>query len=358
MPHRVLAFRILASFLVPLLAARIAHADDPPAPRATGAFESARGTPAPTTDDTRFRLQLGFTATTGNTRSVGLNTATRFALRRGIHQLTIDGAISFGLSWNLPTMLPAMLPPGGVDALRVQNVVAQQLLLRARYDIFVTDNNAFYVAPQAFHDLPAGFNSRLSLQFGYARNFVSQPTLRRFFGEIGMDLTYENTTQPAIPGQMAIMGVSAYERFMPQARLFLGFEEKANRAFELTLGVEALMDVTRPSNFRMNNTLAISSRVSDWFSLGLSTTLRFVNEPVPLRADPIPANQINRDPFDLTTLFTMTFNFVPATPPPCPPPPPPPPPCPQCPTCPPAAASPESPPDVTPTPSVAPASPT
>ncbi len=245
--------------------------------RNAGEFET-HAAPAAATDETRFRLQAGASLATGNTRSFAGNFAGRFLLRRGFAQLTIDGAVNYGRAAVASTDMVT-----GVRAFGPDQTTAENYLLRARLDLWFLTNNSIYIGALAFRDQPSGFNSRFSGQIGYLRNFVNSVGRRRFWGEIGYDATYENLNA-TMPVAGANCGGAAPMpecwRFVNLARAFLGFEEHATENLDLSVGLEGLMNVLRPSDFRLNGTVALASKLGDDFSLALSLTARYVNEPI------------------------------------------------------------------------------
>ena len=234
--------------------------------RRPGEFETyVPPVPSPT-DDTRLRVQAGASLATGNTRSFAGNLAGRFLLRRGNSQLTIDGAMNYGRA----SVLPAGADPA---APRADATTAENYLGRLRFDQFFFVNNAIYVAALGFRDQPSGFDARISGQIGYLRNVINSPGSRRLWAEIGYDLTYENLTGPATPG-------GPDERVLSFARGFVGFEEHATPALDLTVGIEALLNIAHPTDFRVNATIGAASKIGDDFSLALSMTVRYLSEPI------------------------------------------------------------------------------
>jgi putative salt-induced outer membrane protein YdiY len=289
------------TIVVIALRSRPASAQAPTA-RNAGEFETHAS--RATTDETRFRLQVGASLATGNTRSFAGNFAGRFLLRRGNSQLTIDGAVNYGRAAVAATDAMTGMRRFGPD-----QTTAENYLLRARFDRFFLQDNSLYIGVLAFRDQPSGFNSRLSGQIGYLRNFVNVPLRRRFWGEIGYDATYENLNTPT-----AVMGANCSAaamnpecwRFVHLARLFLGFEEHATQNLDLTAGVEGLMNVLNPADFRINGTVALASKLGDDFSLALSLTARYVNQPIN-----------GRDSLDTVTLISVIYqrSFESAPPP-------------------------------------------
>ncbi len=263
--------------------------------RGAGEFEGQVARPANPNDESRFRLQVGASLATGNTRSFAGNVAGRFMLRRGNSQLTIDGAVNYGRAAVASTN--AM----GIRSFGPDQTNAENYLLRARLDQFFLENNSLYLGMLAFRDQPSGFNARFSGQVGYLRNFVNVVHRRRFWGEIGYDGTYEDLVTPlASPPSGATCttppATPSCTRFVHLARLYLGFEEHATSNLDLTVGVEGLMNVANPADFRVNGTIAISSKLGDDFSLALSVTARYINQPVG-----------GRDALDTTTLLSVIF---------------------------------------------------
>jgi hypothetical protein len=245
-----------------------------------------------TTDETRFRLQVGASLATGNTRSFNGNFAGRFLLRRGVAQLTIDAAVNYGRA------AVAVADMTGARVFGPDQTTAENYLGRGRLDLFFERNTSIYIGVLAFRDQPSGFNSRVSGQIGVLRNFINLPDRRRFWGEAGYDLTYENLNSP-----MPVMGANCSTtsppecwRLLHMARLFLGFEEHATASLDLTAGIEGLMNVEHPSDFRINGTVGLASKIGDDFSLALTLTARYIHEPIN-----------GRDPLDTVTLVSVIY---------------------------------------------------
>jgi hypothetical protein len=284
-------FGAVASVSALLASPAIAQAQAPTA-RNAGEFE-AHATQS-TTDETRFRLQVGASLATGNTRSFNGNFAGRFLLRRGLAQLTIDGALNYGRAAVAQTDMTGMRVFGP------DQTTAENYLGRGRVDLFFERNTSVYIGLLAFRDQPSGFNSRLSGQIGILRNFINLPDRRRFWGEVGYDATYENLNSPTpVMGAnctMTTAGTPDCWRFLNLARLFLGFEEHATASLDLTAGIEGLMNVLNPSDFRVNGTVGLASKLGDDFSLALTLTARYIHEPIN-----------GRDPLDTITLVSVIY---------------------------------------------------
>lgn len=308
----------------------LATAQVNPTAREANAFEAVAVQSPAASNETRLTMQLGGAFAGGNTQSASLNAAFRFILRRGIHLFTAEAAGNVGFTNALPSPMGPYLQGQTVPASqpglenpsvpRTATPSAQNALLRLRYDVFLSTNNALFVSPVLFTDPIGGFDYRLSGQLGYARNFVNTPTVRRFWGEAGGDFTYERLT-------------TGTGRFAPMGRLYLGFEEKSQRYFQLTLGVEGLVNfaglnsvpvgtvnnnpvTSAGPDIRVNATARVDSRVADWLSIGFSLTTRYLTTPTPLQlGDPTSMlPRIERERLDVTGLLTMVFQFTPSTP--------------------------------------------
>lgn len=284
----------------------------------------------PSDEDTRFALTLGTAFSYGNTRSLAVNLASAFLIRRRANVFTADVGWVYGYS-----------SVRADDAVEFPSwtETGNDLTGRVRYDRFLTDDDALFVVLRARRDQFAGLDSRLTGQLGYLRNFFAEEH-HRFWGEIGYDLTYDNFS----PNDLLVDGDNF--RVLHSARLFLGYENRRSDTFSYVTGLEALMDVTDPGHIRAEWLHQVRSKLASWLEVSLDVTLRFDSLP-PGQTDPFSEGDMQRiGMFDvLTTLNlvgTWDLDDEPAPAPAAEPEPPPPPPCPecqQCPECPPCPAA-------------------
>ncbi len=295
-------------------------------------FEAAAG--SATADDAhRLRVQFGGAWIEGNSRTLTANFASRYQIRRGPNELTAEALINLGFA------VPAAMM--GMTGVRDYQRNAENYLLRARYDRYFGDNS-LWVSPLFFRDTFSGFNFRVSGQAGYMRNFYNDPGKQKFKGEFGIDATFENLSftgaaPPRCPagtamGMVGAPGACSVFAFM--GRVYLGYENHLSSSFDLTAGVETLVNFlglstpNSPPDIRIAGNLGAAFKVSDFFSVGAQWNVRVMVQPVP------PAQ-----PVDSTLLLTLNFTHSFDAPPP--PPPEPTPAAPVCPTC-PACATPST----------------
>lgn len=294
----------------------------------------------PTEEETRLTLTLGGTLSYGNTRAAGVNLASGFSFRRSANVLTLDVGWVFGYS-----------------SVRADDEVefpdwsetANNLTGRARYDRFLTDDDALFVVARARRDRFAGLDSRLTGQLGYLRNLFSEEN-HRFWVEVGYDITYDNF----FPNSLLVDDEN--DRIQHSARLFIGYDNHVSDTFSYLMGLEALMDVTDPAHLRAEWLHQIRTKIASWLQLSFDTTIRFDSLP-PGQEDAFDELSTQRiGMFDVTSTLNLvgTWDMDAAEPAPAPAPEPECPtcaPCQQCPTCP---ACPTSPPEPAPEPAPAP----
>ncbi len=247
-----------------------AAAQDPPAPAASAdQFVEATGEHAD--DDIRLVLTLGTALNYGNTRSLALNTAVAFALRRGHHAFAADGSWVLGVA----AVRDPMNEFGDWD----EN--SNNLNGRLRYDFFFTENDAFFAVLRARRDEFAGLDSRLTGQAGYLRNFFNKEGEHRFWGELGIDITYDNFDPETVldPDSME------NHRVVPSARLFFGYDYHVNEVLTYLMGLETLMAIDEPAHMRFEWVHQLRSKVVGFLEIGLDVTLRLDSKP-PGQVDP------------------------------------------------------------------------
>lgn len=292
----------------------------------------------PAEEDTRLTLTLGGTLSYGNTRSVAVNFATGFILRREANVLSVD------LSWVY-----------GRSSVRDEEMVdfpdwtetANNMTGRVRYDRFLTADDALFIVARARRDEFAGLDSRITGQLGYLRNLYNQEK-HRFWFEVGYDLTYDNFA----PNDILVDDENW--RIQHSARLFLGYDNHVSDTFSYVTGLEALMDVTDPSHIRAEWRHQVAAKIASWLELSWDTTIRFDSLP-PGQEDAFDEAEDQRiGMFDVTSTINLVGTWDMDDPPPAPAETPAPEPecptcpecqrCPECPACPTPPPAPEAPP--------------
>ncbi|MET0339491.1 MAG: DUF481 domain-containing protein [Polyangiales bacterium] len=250
----------------------------------------------PTVAD-RLLLNVAFGAVVmgGNTKSYAANLGFRFGYNHDRHQLTIEalGSVGYARQRGLMDVQPT----------------AQNTLARARYDLFLSANDALFVAIAPRHDKFAGLRLRLSNQVGYSRNVFARADVHRLWSEVGYDYTHDRFMDP--PSYTAAMVVARDEgartNDIHSARIFFGYTAHLSTTANLSLGEETLLDFKDKRNVRVNGLAELTASITQAFKLGVQSRLLFDNVPAPNisnKLDVILAMQL---------VYSFDSNAVPAT---------------------------------------------
>lgn len=222
---------------------------------------------APEEDVTTWSLAAGGLLNTGNTRSWQLNAGTELRLVRGQHAFEARAGLNYG---------QADLPDDGDDSYQdtVRNSTA-----RARYDYFLTPNDALFAALAHRWDTFAGLDTRLQAQAGYLRNLFKEEN-HRLWGEVGYDFTYDNFDPDPLIDPDTMMELRGHAE-LHSARLFLGYDNQLNPAVRFNTGIEALFNFEEGDDVRLAWESALRSTLVGQLQLELAFTLQFDNVPVP-----------------------------------------------------------------------------
>ncbi len=256
-----------------------AHAQDAVAPTAAPApattvaekpiAEHAQGITVPPAEfyrETLFVLSGGATLNTGNARSFAANVGSRFSLKRDRHQLTLEAQFIYGIA-SLRDENDAD-GDGNLNEFNDYDLNTRRLGGLARYDLFLTQDDAIFAAMAPLWDTFAGLDFRLQNQIGYMRNFFNVEGAHRGWGEIGYDLTYDNWTNGA-------------DQTNHSVRAFLGYDNHINEMVTFLTGVEGLFNVERSKDVRVAWSAQLTSKLMDSFQAGVRFALRYDNQPVP-----------------------------------------------------------------------------
>lgn len=200
----------------------------------------------------------------GNTNSYAVNVGANFQLIRQPHGFSAYVAFAYGV---------ADLPDDDSDNLEP---IVRNLNAKARYDFFVSRMDALFLATVFRWDPFAGIDRRNQGQVGYLRYFLRQDK-HRFWGEVGYDLTSDNygpvegKPDAALPPEENVL--------VHSARLFAGYDNQLNAALTYLGGLEALFNVEKSKDVRLNFSNALRSAIAGNFSLELKLTLAFDNVP-------------------------------------------------------------------------------
>jgi putative salt-induced outer membrane protein YdiY len=224
---------------------------------------------APKGDVTSLSASGGGALNGGNTNSYSVNLGADFTLIRQPHGFSAHVAFAYGVA-DLPTDTSDDLEP-----------IVRNLNAKARYDFFVSQMDAVFLATAFRWDPFAGIDRRNQGQIGYLRYFYRQEK-HRFWGEVGYDLTSDD--YGPVEGKPDAALPAEEEQIIHSARLFVGYENQLNPAITYLGGLEGLFNVEKSKDVRVNFSNALRSAIAGNFSLELKLTFAFDNEPATIDA--------------------------------------------------------------------------
>jgi hypothetical protein len=270
-----------------------------------------------------INIGAGGTLSSGNTQSIAANAGGQLAYRKSRHQIGLEVLGTVGFADD----------PSDQKTDYERN--SGGVIGRGRYDLFLSANDALFLAVQPRRDVNAGLNLRLQNQAGYLRNLYTTGDDHRLWTEAGYDLTYDNfsrlttTTVTDITGDVdpddtmdedGVMGtvtrttsrdVKPAPEIVHSARLFFGYVNRLNAVATASLGVETLLEPRDLHNVRVNALADLTSSLTARFKLGIQFRALFDNVPV-----------AGKEKLDTITALQLIYNYdslTPAAPaaPPC-----------------------------------------
>jgi len=234
-------------------------------------FQTVAAPPEESNDATTLGVSAGGLWATGNSRSLSLTGASAFRLRRDVHQLGAMGAVNYSKSAQAPD--EAMEPT-------VENYQG-----RVRYDLFFAKQLAAFLQVSGRKDRFQGLIMRLNVDPGLAYYFIDRKQLQ-LWGEIGYDLQHDARRDEArTDPDTGVVAPKTETRH--SARLFLGYDNKLNKAVSVNLGAEYLQGLspyedaqTGNVNWRLNFDMGLTSKVGESLAIATSFSLKYDNSPL------------------------------------------------------------------------------
>jgi putative salt-induced outer membrane protein len=230
-------------------------------------------------DATEFDIALGGIFSTGNSRTLAATGLSNFRLRRTIHQFGASLAGNYGAA-------------GVPDTDRYDTTIGNvQGLLR--YDVFFAKNWTAFLQSTGRHDTFQGLDFRVNVDPGFAYYAINKPKHRLWF-EAGYDFQYDLRTNEArtlldadgnpvldMDGDTQID--PAIDKFLINhaVRLYAGYSNKLSDKVSFDTGLEYLQSVIKADRFRLNYLAALNTQLVERFSLAVTFTLRYENDPLP-----------------------------------------------------------------------------
>ncbi len=156
----------------------------------------------------------------------------------------------------------------------------ENLQSKLRYDRFISERVALFLALSGRHDRFQGLDLRLNLDPGVAYYFVDEKE-QRFWTELGYDLQYDVRRDENIAAAAADGETVEKTEVRHSGRLFVGYENKLNDAVNFTTGLEYLQDVQDTTNWRLNYDAGLNSSIGSGFSVATTFSLKYDHNPLP-----------------------------------------------------------------------------
>lgn len=231
-----------------------------------GGFEAAAAKEAAAEEASELELSAGGLLASGNSRSTAVTGAGRLRLRRAENEYSAIFAANYARS------------AAAADAPMETSVSNAQG--RVRYDRFLSQSWALFVAETARRDRFQGLALRLNFDPGVAYYFFEYEK-HRLVGELGYDLQYDVRRDETIAASAAD-GVNVDKTEVEHSgRAFAGYENKLNQAVSFTTGLEYIQSILEAERWRLNWDTSLTSSIAESFSLAATFSLRYDNSPLP-----------------------------------------------------------------------------
>lgn len=247
--------------------------------------------------DVEWKVQIkgGLISVGGNAQATNANFGGSASRQAGDNKFSLDAATAYGETRN---RIFAPTVNSDADITRAKVVSTNNALARARYDRFLTDNNALYGIAALGRDKIAGKDLFGGGQAGYSRLLLKNEQ-HLVVGEFGYDFSYESYFAP-----------TANPVAVHSARVFVGEAWKLSSSTGLYGNVEALFNLNKEdeafnvskrmptgsaakgvdafADTRVNAKAGLTTTLSKNFSFGFGFSFRYDQNPAVL-AIPKPA---------------------------------------------------------------------
>jgi putative salt-induced outer membrane protein YdiY len=209
---------------------------------------------------------LGGAFTSGNTRTYTLNATLRGDHRWKANKVGADLGANLGRSV-IDSDGDGHIDPEERDAGWTET--ARKAWVDARYDRYVGKKDSLYALGGTMVDPFAGYDTRSHLQLGYSRVLVQGKSLG-LVAELGADGAFEDFVDGVDPPSAWVLSV----------RGMVGTSYTFSPSVSFTDKLELYENVLTPVDLRVLNGAQLVSKLADRFSLSLTHTLTFDNQPV------------------------------------------------------------------------------
>jgi hypothetical protein len=262
--------------------------------------------------------------TSGNSRSTSGTLSLDGSRQKGGNKISLNGGLAYGRSSILVPVLDGA--NNVIDFTRREETTTHQWRARARYDRFLTPNNAVYGLAQVGADKIAGKRLFGGAQAGYSRQLYKSEA-HTAVAEVGYDFSYESY----VPRPGKVLDAVAIH----SARLFLGELFTLTKDTGISGSVEALFNLNKEKallasdstgattgvgafkDTRLIGKLGLTTLLRASLSFGFGFTVRYDQNPAPR---PLPASaagamyadmfQPFADKVDTLTEATLIYTFL------------------------------------------------
>ncbi len=222
--------------------------------------------PAAAKDATEAKVQAGGLSAAGNSRSLALTSVANLRVRRSLNEVSVAAAANFGRS---------AAAPNEKMKTSVENYQG-----KLRYDRFVSERFALFVAQSGRKDRFQGLDLRLNLDPGVAYYLLDEPK-HQLWAELGYDLQFDIIRDESIVDAFLANGeIINKTNTRHSARVFAGYRNTLSETLAFTTGVEYLQGIPETKFWRLNWDAGINTSISTAFSLATTFSLKYDHQPL------------------------------------------------------------------------------
>jgi len=217
-------------------------------------------------DASEAKIQAGGLSAAGNSRSLALTSVANLRVRRSLNEVSVAAAANFGRS---------AAAPNEKMKTSVENYQG-----KLRYDRFVSDRFALFVAQSGRKDRFQGLDLRLNLDPGVAYYFFDEPK-HQLWVELGYDLQFDIIRDESIVDAFLANGeIINKTNTRHSARVFAGYRNALSETLVFTTGLEYLQGIPETQFWRLNWDAGINTSISTAFSLATTFSLKYDHQPL------------------------------------------------------------------------------
>ncbi len=222
--------------------------------------------PATAKDATEAKIQAGGLSADGNSRSLALTSVANLRVRRALNEVSVAAAANFGRSAATPS--------------EKMKTSVENYQGKLRYDRFVSDRFALFVAQSGRRDRFQGLDLRLNLDPGVAYYLLDEPK-HQLWAELGYDLQFDIVRDETIVDAFLATGqIIDKTDTRHSARVFAGYRNTLSETLAFTTGVEYLQGIPETKFWRLGWDAGINSSISTAFSLATTFSLKYDHQPL------------------------------------------------------------------------------